>query len=98
MIELAFAAVLVALSLWLGHLKDVRHGNATQHLLAAQEAERQSWRQERHELNNRVQAPEVMRIAPPPAPSWGVFPAQAEDSEPEEVFEDELVGTVIGRV
>ncbi len=88
------AVVIVALAAIVAQLVLARsHAGHVAELLARQDAERYAWAKERWELNTRIQAPEIARVAPPAPPA----PAEASDDavvDEDDVDESHLVGTI----
>ena len=88
------AVVVVALAAIVAQLVLARsHAGNVAELLARQDAERYAWAKERWELNTRIQAPELARMAPPAPPA----PPAADDAEADDdddIDESHLVGTV----
>lgn len=96
MIEFAVLAVVLVGVLVLAHLDRQHHRRHVEHLLAAQDAERSEWSQQRWELLERIARPEVS-LAPPSLlkPPSTPDPRDYFESAPEDEDESHLIGEAL---
>ena len=89
------AVVVVALAAIVAQLLLAKHhASHVGELLARQDAERYAWSRERWELNTRLQAPEIARVAPPSPPEPPAVAGDEPVADEDDVDESHLVGTI----